>query len=116
MTFVGIDIAKLNHFIIVISYDDEILIQSYKFTIDGVASSCWFRCAMMKECYINAIPSVIKLTDTPDVVTLYSFFSQLWQSDQNHQSLKEQFPNPKVKEGKKTGVSTPVRASPRGRL
>ena len=33
--FVGIDIAKLNHFAATISSDDEILIEPFKFTNDA---------------------------------------------------------------------------------
>ena len=32
MIYVGIDIAKLNHFVSAISLDDEILLQPFKFT------------------------------------------------------------------------------------
>jgi transposase len=35
MIYVGIDIAKLNHFASAISSDGEILIQPFKFTNDG---------------------------------------------------------------------------------
>ncbi len=33
--FVGIDIAKFNHFAVAISWDDEILIESFKFKNDA---------------------------------------------------------------------------------
>ena len=33
--FVGIDISKFNHFAVAISWDDEILIESFKFTNDA---------------------------------------------------------------------------------
>ena len=35
MIYVGIDIAKLNHFASAISSDGEVLIQPFKFTNDG---------------------------------------------------------------------------------
>ena len=35
MIYVGIDIAKLNHFASAISSDGEILIEPFKFTNDG---------------------------------------------------------------------------------
>ena len=39
--FVGIDIAKLNHFAVAISSDGEILIEPFKFTNDADGFNCW---------------------------------------------------------------------------
>ena len=39
--YVGIDIAKLNHFAAAISSDGEIIIEPFKFTMTLMASNCW---------------------------------------------------------------------------
>ena len=55
--FVGIDIAKLNHFAAAISSDGEIIIEPFKFTNDADAVSYTHLCLMSASsfCFINAV-------------------------------------------------------------
>ena len=41
MIYVGIDIAKLNHYASAISSDGEVLLEPFKFTNDNDASTPW---------------------------------------------------------------------------
>ena len=61
MIYVGVDIAKLNHFTSVISSDGEILIESFKFTNDADG----FQILVSKHISLNVLPdSIIDLEST----------------------------------------------------
>ena len=55
MIYVGIDIAKLNHFASAVSSDGEILIEPFKFTNDGDG----FQLLVSKLNSLNAEPDII---------------------------------------------------------
>ena len=52
--FVGIDIAKLNHFAAAISSDGEILIEPFKFTNDYVSNSLSAYMHFFRNSYISS--------------------------------------------------------------